>query len=332
MFSKKTNSDDHSEKSVSPFSICTWNVWFENTHNRQRMLRISQRIADKNPTFVGLQEVTPELFSYLRSTLGDIGYELFLQPNVAYGCAIAISKRDGTRTIANGFEPYRHTIMSRGLLWVEAHVPEVNGSIWFGTTHLESYIPGNDGSTNRQHQIRQVIKFCETEARSSENKGMIITGDLNWDDERKRSAGPDPNLLSIVNNDNNLYWQDAWLVNKAGQDGYTYDSKENPMLRGNLRRRFDRCLSYFPKNDENNNQNELGIHAAELVGKEEIEGFSYKKQIQPWGKPNAPVSYQIRPLAASDHFGLLVTFGDASQIPPVEASPAFKKRKYSKKK
>eukprot|EP00546_Thalassionema_frauenfeldii_P002223 CAMPEP_0178935826 /NCGR_PEP_ID=MMETSP0786-20121207/24773_1 /TAXON_ID=186022 /ORGANISM="Thalassionema frauenfeldii, Strain CCMP 1798" /LENGTH=95 /DNA_ID=CAMNT_0020614041 /DNA_START=283 /DNA_END=567 /DNA_ORIENTATION=- len=74
LFSKKTNDDDHREKSVSPFSICTWNVWFENTHNRQRMLRISQRIADKNPTFVGFQEVTPELFSYLRSTLEDIGY------------------------------------------------------------------------------------------------------------------------------------------------------------------------------------------------------------------------------------------------------------------
>ena len=37
-------------------------------------------------------------------------------------------------------------------------------------------------------------------------------------------------------------WKYVWLDRRLETEGSTYDSKENPMLCGNLCRRFDRCL------------------------------------------------------------------------------------------
>jgi len=338
----KSSAEEEEERTISSFSICTWNVWFGNAHSQTRMSRIVQRIAEAGyPTFVGLQEVTPELLSYLKPLLQEIGYQVTCQEGVAYGCALGVrtttkNNAKAATIVSCGFEPYRHSIMSRGLLWVIAKldIDGVVGTILFGTTHLESYIPGNDGSNNRKLQMEQVHDFCTNKQQQQREhavlpvQGIIITGDLNWDDERKKSTGSDPNLLSVVNSassNENWQWQDAWLQTRPGQDGYTYDSKENPMLRGHLRRRFDRCLVYT-------SSKKFGIHSTDLIGKDEIKGFTWKKEVQDW--KTKKTSYQIRPLAPSDHFGLVVTMGDASKIPQMVAvaAPATKKRKYQKRK
>ena len=82
---------------------------------------------------------------------------------------------------------------------------------------------------------------------------------MNQDDERKRIGGVDRPNLSVVrgpsaiseggdggdgDHDDTAKWENVWLERCAGQEGYTYDSKENPILRGNLRSRFDCCLVY----------------------------------------------------------------------------------------
>ena len=55
---------------------------------------------------------------------------------------------------------------------------------------------------------------------------------------------------------------------------YTYDSKENPMLGGNLRRRFDRCI-YMSK--------EQSYQATSLtkIGKDPIPNLTWNK-LNPW--------------------------------------------------
>eukprot|EP00557_Chaetoceros_sp_GSL56_P006409 CAMPEP_0176505012 /NCGR_PEP_ID=MMETSP0200_2-20121128/16259_1 /TAXON_ID=947934 /ORGANISM="Chaetoceros sp., Strain GSL56" /LENGTH=409 /DNA_ID=CAMNT_0017904521 /DNA_START=1177 /DNA_END=2406 /DNA_ORIENTATION=- len=310
---------------LNVFSICTYNVWFSELHREERLGHMSHLISELSPkpTFLGLQEVTPEMVEILSPLLQSMGYGLILQEGVAYGCAIGVltnSPRmlnDSTapvqaQVIDSGFLPYSSSQMGRGLLWVHADVDTV-GEVLFTTTHLESYIPGNNGSRERESQLLEACQFCLGKMKQSRQgstttiKTSLITGDLNWDDERKRSSGTDRKLLSVIGHEQQEItpWRDAWLETKPGQDGYTYDSRDNPMLKGSLRRRFDRCLACF-RHDFNSS-----IHSTNLIGKEAIPGLQWRKEVQKWsnGRPVGEVSYDLRPVAPSDHFGLVVSFG-----------------------
>jgi hypothetical protein len=120
----------------------------------------------------------------------------------------------------------------------------------------------------------------------------IITGDLNWDDERKKSAGADRPMMDLLGKE----WIDAWRTHRPKEEGYTYDAKESSMLRGNLRRRFDRCLirSNLP----------VTVNDTELIGKKSIPGLVWKKEPHPMAKNRSVVQLPVLP---SDHFGLRVT-------------------------
>lgn len=331
------------EKAMKSFSICTYNIWFGEPYQPQRMACIADLISglSPKPTFLGLQEVTPGLLRDLSPLLQSMGYRINFQEGVSYGCAIGILTHDSTNSEAvvaqvleTGFHPYRSSQMARGLLWVHARL-ETIGEVLFTTTHLESYIQGNDGSSARERQILEASQFCLarmskkiSSGASDEIKAAFITGDLNWDDERKRSSGTDKMLLPVIqhNETGQSQWTDAWLETQQGKDGYTFDSKENPMLKGNLRRRFDRCLVSC-------RENKLITHTTELVGKEAIPGLRWRKEVQKWsyGKPTDQVSYDMRPLAPSDHFGLVVSFGDISNKPTQEEQPPSTKGKRAKK-
>lgn len=305
----------------STFSICTYNIWFGEAHPIVRMNHISHILSQQRPrpTFLGLQEVTPYLLSIIGPLLKSLGYgRIMFQEGVTYGCALAVLTDDidssaSATVIRSGFEPYTNSCMARGLMWVHAKLKYTDIEILFTTTHLESYInKENDGSKAREVQLKEAVKFCfdwqsKYKVKSNSSSAMILTGDLNWDDERKRSAGINNPLLSVANEvvyNQDILWQDSWLEsNGAGHDGYTYDSKENPMLKGNLRRRFDRCVIFSPSRD-------IVTENSDLVGKNAIEGYNYRKEVPEWryGKPTGNVTYQDRPLCASDHFGLVVKF------------------------
>ena len=78
----------------------------------------------------------------------------------------------------------------------------------------------------------------------------------------------------------------------AGQEGYTYDSKENPILRGNLRRRFDCCLVYaFSErkvasnnggDDNGDKQTAVTAHSVRIIGIDPIDGLVWEKEVQKW--------------------------------------------------
>jgi endonuclease/exonuclease/phosphatase family metal-dependent hydrolase len=181
--------------------------------------------------------------------------------------------------------------MDRGILYARVRLSTAH-EILLTTTHLESWAgEDHNGSTQRQSQILEMEAFCvETVSKHPNVHCALITGDLNWDDERARSVGPDPLMLKHLKKP----WKDAW-VHLHGDNkkaiGYTYDSKLNPMLGGNLRRRFDRILLY----PDNASQ----VQRTEFLGKEVLPGLS-------WEKTN-PYNNSVRsvPVAPSDHFGLL---------------------------
>eukprot|EP01083_Nonionella_stella_P031537 86352_1 len=328
--SARTENQSRANKDTSrsdlSFSILSYNIWFGDPHPTERMERISEIISELQcrPIFLGLQEVTPALLRDLSPLLQSMGYRIICQEDVTYGCALGIltspseEASNSVTLLQSGFQPYRESRMARGLLWLHAAIGDYE--IFFSTTHLESFIRGNDGSRERVLQLKEANEFIRQFV-SGTNRSIdlaMITGDLNWDDERKRSKGTEPNMLDTINENENVAgryssWHDAWLETRRGKaddhDGYTFDSKLNPMLKGNLRRRFDRCLyiTHDGKTVPSINSREAG-----LIGKDAITGLSWRKEVQQWryGQPSGETSIDVRPLCPSDHFGLNVAFSN----------------------
>mmetsp|Transcript_19547 Transcript_19547/g.35455 ORF Transcript_19547/g.35455 Transcript_19547/m.35455 type:complete len:512 (-) Transcript_19547:235-1770(-) len=326
---KKNHADEdkEQERTSSVFSIASYNVWFGEPHPAERMKRIASLVVEKRPTFVGMQELTNELAMELVPRLESAGYHVLRQGdcNLRYGCAIAVDLERAI-IVTSGFLPFSTTIMERGLMFVHAKLKLSCGSpnhILFTTTHLESFLkhgPSHDGARQRQGQLLQSKTFCDDfldRQPQSQSSAAILTGDFNWDDERKRSSGIDKPLLTDVIQDES--WSDAWLQTRPGQEGYTYDAKINPMLGGNLRRRFDRCLvrtnnptTRTTTTDETKHapSSSITIERTELIGQDPIEGIQWHKEQRNWqtGLPTGQI--KTLPVLPSDHYGLLVTFGN----------------------
>jgi hypothetical protein len=299
------------------FSLATYNVWFgppdptaRQVHPEQRMAAIAQALdmchdLAKNPLlFVGFQEITSNLEQFLKPRLIQMGYKWHSQQNIqegSYGCAMAIHSSAGAG--AAGFVPYRDSCQGRGILYARTR------QVLFCTTHLESFADPKQytGAKERQVQLIEMEQFCQEQLnKHPELRLVIFAGDLNWDDERVRSTGENKELLSLLPSSSNKQWVDAWLETSSGgsgsgarrrttPDGYTYDGRENPMLGGSLRRRFDRCL-LLARNKES-----LSIERVEMIGKEAIPGLV-------WNKKNSYTgTFKEVAVAPSDHFGLVVT-------------------------
>eukprot|EP00588_Corethron_pennatum_P000513 CAMPEP_0194288614 /NCGR_PEP_ID=MMETSP0169-20130528/37189_1 /TAXON_ID=218684 /ORGANISM="Corethron pennatum, Strain L29A3" /LENGTH=490 /DNA_ID=CAMNT_0039035667 /DNA_START=166 /DNA_END=1635 /DNA_ORIENTATION=+ len=299
--------------------LLTYNLWFQPTFYRERMATVASLVtrsapaSRRHPLFVAMQEVTGDLSRELYPPLRDAGYEIFGQDmtQVAYGCSIAVLTRDGdvcVKTVESGFLPFTETIMGRGLFWVLAEVSRPGCDafeILYCCTHLESFManhygPGKpyNGTNERTKQLIEAKHFCENNMKNrSSIRFAVITGDMNWDDERKRSKGIDPSMMSLMDDT----WLDTWKDFLPKDDGYTYDSKLSPMLKGNLRRRFDRCLVKF------RNPSEDAVTGNSLIGLDPIPGLQWKKPVNNWstGKPTGEI--RVLPVMPSDHFGLKTT-------------------------
>jgi hypothetical protein len=118
-------------------------------------------------------------------------------------------------------------------------------------------------------------QFCQ-EFLNKKVSVAIITGDLNWDDERKKSAGVDKPMMDILGDE----WMDAWRVRRPREEGYTYDAKEIAMLRGNLRRRFYWCLIRCSKNSSR----VTTVQDAELIETMQIPNLVREKGPHPMAK------------------------------------------------
>eukprot|EP00549_Striatella_unipunctata_P004607 CAMPEP_0118674352 /NCGR_PEP_ID=MMETSP0800-20121206/841_1 /TAXON_ID=210618 ORGANISM="Striatella unipunctata, Strain CCMP2910" /NCGR_SAMPLE_ID=MMETSP0800 /ASSEMBLY_ACC=CAM_ASM_000638 /LENGTH=280 /DNA_ID=CAMNT_0006569539 /DNA_START=64 /DNA_END=906 /DNA_ORIENTATION=- len=275
----------------------TYNVWFGEPYPKERMEAISRICLGEMPLVIGFQEVTPMLAPLLFPQMSDLGYKVLNQPGLnSYGVAIALHST--CTVVSSGFLEFRDSIMGRGLLWIHFRVDNVE--ILFSTTHLESFVPRfqgkkYDGAKEREAQVKQIETFCSKYIEKNPNlEAFILTGDLNWDDQSKKNL--DKPLLSVLDK---TEWKDAWLELKPGDDGYTYDAKESPMLGGYLRRRFDRCVATGTGN--------YSFSSAHLVGKEPLEGLIWQKQ-QQFGKKGKSV-----PVLPSDHYGLHVTLSHTNK-------------------
>lgn len=275
------------------FQIASYNVWFgppDPTANqvfpKQRMEGIAKTLQNNGShlplLFIGFQELTNSLKSYLGPELQSMGYNLCTQPlGGSYGVGLGIPAN--TKIVESKFKPFQDSTQGRGLLYVQTP------TLLFATTHLESFIDAQNynGAAQREAQIIQATTFCQDRMRKYPSLRMaIIAGDFNWDDERKRGKGPNQPLLSLLKNSS---WKDA-----GKPFDYTYDGKENPMLGSNLRRRFDRCLYLSRDNAE--------TVSLQKLGKTAIPNLTWNKK-----NPYNGTSRQVQ-VAPSDHFGIAIRF------------------------
>lgn len=286
------------------FQIASYNVWFgppdpeaRQVYPQERMkgivecLELASSFKERQQgmpcplLFVGLQELTPNLVEYLEPSFQSMGYKLYTQTiggsGPSYGIGIVVPK--DLTIIEHGFLPYKNSIQGRGFFFVRTP------TLLFATTHLESWCgPQMTGAKEREVQIVEVANYCQEQLVKYHLELTAILGDLNWDDERKRksSEAPNRNLLSILPNG----WQDA-----GKPFDFTYDAKENPMLGGNLRRRFDRCLY-------RTNFKSYSAKGLEKIGSQSIPNLI-------WNKRNTyNNTVKKMPVAPSDHFGILIHF------------------------
>jgi len=278
---------------LSPFTICTYNVWFGREEEagpfgKERMMALMDVVLPHTPRFIGLQEVTPLLAMHLAPSLQAAGYKVFSQPLLqGYGSLVAVR---ADHIVDGGFVPFEVTNLGRGISWA---ICQFDGrEVLFTTTHAESWCgPEYIGAKERELQLKEMTKYCEQWMKKRPFIDIaIITGDLNWDDWRPRSQGPNTPLEDVVGPE----WLDCWKIlhpNTKDDPGYTYDGKTNPMLNTGLRRRFDRCLI-------RTNQKPFSVEAAILIGQDAIPGLMWASR----GLEKSKV-----PVTPSDHYGIVVT-------------------------
>lgn len=298
------------EDSKQRFQVATWNVWFGppnlgggEPHASARMKALARHLLQahdpeaNNPLLcIGFQEVIDELAVHLFPLLEHAGYQVIRQPGAPYGCALAIYTcgTNSCTMLDASFQPYQVTNMGRGFLYARIQLPFSGNQVLFCTTHLESWI-GKDhtGARERLIQLKELEAFCNAEMKTYSNlQTAIITGDMNWDDERPRATGTDPNMTESLQTS----WTDSFLATRQDRRAtcYTYDGKLNPMLGGNLRRRFDRCLV------RNTSSGQVETTGTQLVGTGALVGLTWQKY-NPYKQ-----TYKEVPTAPSDHFGLMV--------------------------
>ena len=298
--SLKTQQADNNSN-VSNFQVASYNVWFGpqqgmtdagQVYPKERMTAIVNCLQkacmtrpDSPLLFVGLQELTPSLVGYIKPLLSQMGYKLCTQPlGASYGVGVAVPR--DMNIIKHEFIPYTNSVQGRGLLYVRTP------TMLLATTHLESYMSKEaDGAAQREEQMKTAARFCQDllDAPSSTLKFAAIMGDLNWDDERvnRNAQGPNRPLLSLLPRG----WKDAGV-----RLDYTYDTRENPMFKGGIRRRFDRCV-YFSKRDA------VKCDELQKIGKACLPGLFWNK-LNPYNNTT-----KRTPVAPSDHFGIVMSFG-----------------------
>lgn len=164
---------------------------------------------------------------------------------------------------------FENSTMGRELCVVEIDAG-ANKKLFAATSHLESPTPLEMNSMKRVAQANEALRLLN----SAPN--VIFGGDMNWDE---LSDGPFPLLGG---------WQDAWSALRPGEDGWTFDTRSNRMLKGNrpLWKRLDRFICKLQ---------DFKMENVSIIGTDAIPGISYynkRKEL---------------PVLPSDHYGLVLT-------------------------
>ncbi|KAJ3689022.1 hypothetical protein LUZ61_018186 [Rhynchospora tenuis] len=275
------NTDDSSNK--HKVTVMSYNVWFrEDLELVKRMEALGELIQLYKPDLMCFQEVTPNIYGIFENSIWWKEYKCSVPHQLAeerpYFCMLL------SKLPVKSFSctPFSNSVMGRELCKAEITLPD-GKTLIVATTHLESPCPAPPTwnqmySKERVAQAQQSVNLLEA------SPNIIFAGDMNWDD---KADGPFP-LTKI--------WTDAWTQLRPDEEGFTYDTKLNPMLTGNrsLRKRLDRFLV---------KSTDFEATGIEMIGKDAIPGVKHFKD----KKVRNEVKRLELPVLPSDHFGLLLT-------------------------
>ncbi|KAF9590288.1 hypothetical protein IFM89_032296 [Coptis chinensis] len=275
--------DNTQDAGLSTLKILTYNVWFrEDLELSKRMKALGDLIEQHSPDVMCFQEVTPNI------------YHIFQQSSwwKAYHCSVSTAMYNVkpyfcmllSKVPVKSFscKPFSNSIMGRELCVTEIEV-KAGKSLVVATSHLESPCPAPP-KWDQMYSKERVDQAKEALTSLKNSRNVVFGGDMNWDD---KLDGKFPLLDG---------WVDAWAEQRPGEDGYTYDTKANPMLSGNrkLQKRLDRfCCSL----------QDYKIGGIDMIGTEAIPGLSYCKE----KKVKNDVQKLTLPVLPSDHYGLILT-------------------------
>ncbi len=202
--------------------ILSWNLWFDDQLQIERLLSILSYIEPLQPDVIGFQEMTSisdaffadqnidfsRIYHRIRAELPD--WQWYWEGLYS---RLPIGESSGRFS-------YRHSEMGRGITIL--HVPEYD--LVVGCTHLESE---NEHALRRDQLSRAILHLEDFETRN-----IILVGDTN--------ARKDERLNDLLPR----HWRDAWEFLKPDDPGYTVNSKVNPMGYGKRQARLDRCFYY----------------------------------------------------------------------------------------
>jgi len=243
------------------------------------MAALGAVVEAEAPDVVALQEVTPSILRLLRACNFARAFEWSPPPPDMPYFAMLLT-RQGLRAGAFERRPFRDSQQGRDL--VLCPVDAGGHRLRVATAHLESYVPGNPNSGERQAQLSHALAALEGEGKGRGGGGAILAGDLNWNERTEGAMA----LGSA--------WRDSWREACGDAAGFTYDCRENPMLGGTLRLRLDRVLHCLGAGAR--------VLGARMVGREPIPGAcrDFRRRDGTTGS---------RLLLPSDHFGLVTDLG-----------------------
>lgn len=217
------------------FTVLTYNVWFGDMYQHERLSKIICNIREKIPDIVCLHELTVDAFNFVDNKLSAYYYifQAFITEDDPYGSCI-MCKKDSVRIVESDDNPYYYdfnkTKMSRRVLGCEVEFIKFSAPAFhILTTHLES-LPENDTFRGPQvdtlHGVIKNLKHC------------IIAGDFgiaNVEEEAEKK------LQSSKLTD---CWVEMGCPYKLK---YSYNAKKNVNIRDKGQYRYDRILYHSSK-------------------------------------------------------------------------------------
>lgn len=190
------------------FTVCTYNIWFDNHEINPRLVSLIKVIRKVSPDILCLQEVRLDVYKVLKEQLKKYKYS-YPETILKYGTVI-LSKYPIVKEV---LYKYPCTFMNRNL--PVAHIQHPNHEdiiITIANTHFESVFFDDSPIKIQQYNISKEI----LDGLSEDYKNIILCCDNNIQDHEEDLFFKDPN------------WIDSWKEKGSSEHEYTYDSQTNP--------------------------------------------------------------------------------------------------------
>ncbi len=218
---------------MNELSVLSYNIWFENTLETERLSSLIATIYFHNPDVVCLQEVRPNIYKILLQKLKEYKYHYPKKIAHSYGCVI-FSKHPISKFLV---VPFDNSSMNRELIIAKIDYPYQkmhDQGVIVSTTHFESVFKRNVVNRVKIEQFSITQQTLDNVA--DEYSNIIFCGDCNIMAQEEDCFFADDSEI----------WKDCWELKGNDENKNTYDGENNIylMLKNHkkYKSRFDRIL------------------------------------------------------------------------------------------